>query len=640
MKSIRLVVLFLMAVITSEVSSREYHVSVTGSDKNDGSASMPYKTISAAAQVALPCDIIIVHSGTYRERVTPPRGGESDIKRIIYRAAEGEKVEIKGSEKITNWSKIIEGVWKVSIPNSLFREYNPYTDIIGTDWFTDRGRVHHTGEVFLNGKSLYEVVSLENILNPKPLPYTTDPDGSLYVWYCEVDDKASTLYANFHGYNPNEELVEINVRDACFYPDKPGMNYITVKGFRMSQSATQWSTATDEQIGLIGTHWSKGWIIENNVISNSKNAGITLGKDRKSGHQAWAKEPNKPGYLIYNEVILRALLESGWNKDNVGSHIVRNNTIFDCEKNGIHGSLGAVFSRIENNHIYNIYTKRQFSGADIAGIKFLGAIDVLIKNNCIHNAFRGIWMDWMAQGTHITRNLCYNNFNDDLFCEVDHGPYLVDNNIFLSETGFRDMSQGGAIVHNLISGRIIRASQQSRMTPYHKPHSTMLAGFDFTHGGDNRFYNNIFVAGNTEISVINTSSTWTRIGYGLGIYNDAELPMQVSGNVYYKGAKPYVKETNFVNQAGIDPQIKILEENGGVYLYCILDKSFKALKTKFITTQLLGKAIIPDQAFENPDGSPLKIDKDYSDNKRNENNPSAGPFENPEVGKQLKLKVW
>ncbi len=103
-------------------------------------------------------------------------------------------------------------------------------------------------------------------------------------------------------------------------------------------------------------------------------------------------------------------------------------------------------------------------------------------------------MDWMAQGTHITGNLCYNNTLEDLYCEVDHGPYLVDNNIFLSEIGLRDWSEGGAFVHNLFTGKIIR-SPDSRTTPYHKPHSTEVVALKNLRGGDNRFYNNIFVAG-------------------------------------------------------------------------------------------------------------------------------------------------
>jgi hypothetical protein len=37
----------------------------------------------AAAAVAQPGDVITVHAGIYRERVTPPRGGNSDSERII-----------------------------------------------------------------------------------------------------------------------------------------------------------------------------------------------------------------------------------------------------------------------------------------------------------------------------------------------------------------------------------------------------------------------------------------------------------------------------------------------------------------------------------------------------------------------------
>ena len=46
----------------------------------------------------------------------------------------------------------------------------------------------------------------------------------------------------------------------------------------MRHAATPWSGAMSEQIGLIGTHWSKGWIIEDCVISHSMNTGITLGR--------------------------------------------------------------------------------------------------------------------------------------------------------------------------------------------------------------------------------------------------------------------------------------------------------------------------------------------------------------------------
>ena len=644
MKKLALIVV--VGLLAQSLSAGQWHVSIKGSDKNDGSASKPFRTISAAAQAAQPGDVITVHEGTYRERVTPPRGGESDAKRIVYRAAEGKKVEIKGSEVITGWKMFKKGVWKVTIPNTFFADYNPYKDIITGDWFHRLKRDHHTGEVYLNGKSLYEANILEGVLNPKPIRSIvgpevslglTDQEGSTYTWYCESDKINTYIYANFHDYNPNEELVEINVRESCFYPDKPDRNYITVRGFHMSQAATQWAAPTAEQIGLIGVHWSKGWIIENNVISDSKCSGVTLGKDRKSGHNVCATDPSKGGAQHYNEVVVKAL-QYGWSKETIGSHIVRNNTIFNCEQAGICGSMGAAFSRITNNHIYDIWTKRQFSGFEIGGIKFHAAIDTVISNNRVHNTGRGIWIDWMAQGTRVTGNLCYDNSLYDFFPEVNHGPYLVDNNIFLSKWAVRDMSQGGAYAHNLVAGAI-HSSPAGRSTPYHLPHSTRIVALKNILGGDGRFYNNIFVAADAEIPNRNNPKAERKDGYGLEVYNAVKLPMQIDGNVNYKGAKPCISETNYIDKSDFDPKIKLVEQGENVYLHITLDESFKSLHNKLVTTKLLGKAKIPDQAFENPNGSPLKVDADYFGKKRNDENPTAGPFENPGQGR-LSLKVW
>jgi len=86
------------------------------------------------------------------------------------------------------------------------------------DWYLDRGRDHHTGEVYLNGKSLYEITD-DGLYDPKPLARAIDAEGSTYVWRCFVDGEHTTIKANFHGYNPNRELVEINVRNFCLPTD-------------------------------------------------------------------------------------------------------------------------------------------------------------------------------------------------------------------------------------------------------------------------------------------------------------------------------------------------------------------------------------------------------------------------------------
>ncbi|HBC79918.1 MAG TPA: hypothetical protein DCZ51_14900, partial [Bacteroidales bacterium] len=214
--------LLIMVLFNSiQLTAREIHVSKKGSDSNDGSSSTPLKTISAAAGIAFPGDTITVHEGTYREWINPLRGGESDSKRIVYRAAPGEKAEIKGSEVITGWKKEKEGVWKVIIPDAFFGNYNPYQDSVYGDWFNRQGRVHHTGEVFLNGKSLFEKETLDKVMNPVANTNIADSTGSIYTWYCENNNNNTIIWANFHNFNPNKELVEISTRRTVFYPDKP-----------------------------------------------------------------------------------------------------------------------------------------------------------------------------------------------------------------------------------------------------------------------------------------------------------------------------------------------------------------------------------------------------------------------------------
>jgi hypothetical protein len=617
MKILKFSFIILLAILSLHVGAAEYHVSKSGKEGNPGSLTEPFLTIGAAASLARAGDTITVHQGIYRERVNPKNGGVNDLQRILYRAADGEEVVIKGSEIVKGWKVIAGTVWSAEIPNSIFADYNPFADYLEGDWLNKKGMDHHTGEVFLNGNSLFEKASLKEVIESAPYPDALDRDASTYTWYAEVSEESTTLWANFQGADPNQELVEVNVREACFYPSNPGVNYITVRGFIMDQAATQWAAPTAEQPGLIGTHWSKGWIIENNVISNSKAVGITLGKDRSTGQNVWMNNPVKDGATHYNEVIFRAL-EIGWSKEKIGSHVVRNNVIFRCGQAGIVGSLGGVYSQICNNHIYDVWTKRIFSGAEMGGIKIHASIDMLIKNNHIHNTGRGIWIDWMAQGTRITGNLLYDNTTDDLFSEVNHGPYLVDNNFFLSDLSLRDWSEGGAYVHNLFAGQIEVRKVLGRFTPYHYPHSTRVAGLRNIYCGDNRFYNNLLAAsGDKEES---SSDDFTRT-YGLKAYEIAGFENQEGGNLHLEG------------------KVWVEEKEDGIYVDLEMEKDPVLAETLLITTELLGTTIVSEAIFEQPDGSPYTLSLDYSGKLRDENKPLPGPIESLRQGTQT-IKVW
>ena len=130
-------------------------------------------------------------------------------------------------------------------------------------------------------------------------------------WFAKVDQDNTTIWAQFKAVNPNEQLVEINVRRTVFYPEKTGVNFITVRGFALRQAATPWAPPTAEQIGLIGTHWSKGWIIESNVISHSICSGIALGK---YGDEWDNRSPIRRGLRRHHQARPDQRLEQGYHR--------------------------------------------------------------------------------------------------------------------------------------------------------------------------------------------------------------------------------------------------------------------------------------------------------------------------------------
>jgi alpha-N-arabinofuranosidase len=620
----RLLLILIAFSLSITVSANEYHVAKTGNEKNNGTLESPFLTIQAAADIAQPGDIITVHEGIYRERINPPRGGTSDDKRIVYRAAKGENVVIKGSEKVTGWKKLEGDVWEVILPNTFFGDFNPYTDVISGDWFRSNNRTHHTGAVYLNGHWLNEAAQKKEVF--KPVAGTP-------VWFATVDEAETIIRAQFKDVIPNDEIVEINVRQSVFYPEEEGINYITVSGFKLEQAATPWAPPTAEQIGLIGTHWSKGWIIDNNEICYSMCSGITLGK---YGDEFDNTAESAQGYV---GTINRGL-EYGWSGETIGSHIVRNNHIHHCEQAGIVGSLGAVFSTISGNEIHDIYVKRLFSGFEMGGIKIHEAIDMLISHNYVHHCWRGIWLDWMAQGARVTGNLLLENSTcQDIFVEVNHGPFLIDNNILLSPSAIRDLSQGGAFVHNLFIGLFIPETNP-RVTPYHKEHSTEVAGLKVIIGGDDRYYNNIFMSYNHEAAWPERSGTRQEGNFfGLGAYTPVDFPLTADGNVYLDRARTFEAENNPVENTDFKTHAKIIKKEDGVYLEIKMDKDWLQIQRKLVTTELLGRAENPDLPFVQPDGTPYRLDEDYSGKKRNTENPAPGPFEDIKDG-LMTIKVW
>ena len=639
----------------------------------NGTKERPFKHINDAAKIAMPGDEVLVAPGLYREYVNPVHAGTED-KRITYRSIEPKGAHITGAEEVNNWQYVDGDTWMARVNNGMFGSYNPYTTYVCGDWYF-APTVRHTGSVYFDDKMLYETVTLDECKAGECDPYAWDQEASTYKWYTEQDGDDTLLYVNLHGIDPNAHHMEISVRRNVFMPKETGVNYITVSGFVLSEAATTWAPPAAYQDGLIGPHWSRGWIIEDCEIYNSKCCGISLGKycDPENDMYFYTKHVKSPTQME-RDAVCRGQYH-GWLKENVGSHIVRRCEIHHCEQTGIVGRMGAVFSVIEDCHIHHICNSQQLGGAETAGIKLHAAIDVIVRRNRIHNCIMGVWFDWQAQGARITENLMYNNsrprgleqakgsmFSQDIFIEVGHGPTLIDNNVLLSRQSVCMPSEGIACVHNLMLGSftlindgvdsIVNGQREPRYTPYHIRHRTEVAGFMTILHGDDRIYNNIIVqaheitdptrkpcnndyevAGTAAFDIFPTYDEWIAnfqmgqepdMGY-LAQYHFGHLPVWVEGNAYFNGADVCKHEKHNLINTTDKVHVELVEEDGHFVLKSNVFDLVKDFKDGIITTETLGMAFEPEEKFEQPDGTPITFDSDYLGNHRGSNT-IPGPF--------------
>ena len=244
------------------------------------------------------------------------------------------------------------------------------------------------------------------------------------------------------------------------------------------------------------------------------------------------------------------------------------------------------------------------------------------------------------------------------------------------------MAQGGAFVHNLFAGRFIVQSELSRITPYHFPHETAMAGFSSISSGDDRYYNNIFLGdgetkkepvpvtffehlplkprevlddGKTVMDGVPDDSICYLYPVGLGSYNkhpnandkqlweyskeelidlgdaakdffvgNAILPVAADGNLYLNDALPSRHEPNAIvfENSGFDIKTDL---STVTVTFTVKDaEHLSGTSVDLVSTDVLGKSYHADMAYEKADGSTYRFDTDFFGNKRTEITP--GPF--------------
>jgi hypothetical protein len=240
----------------------------------------------------------------------------------------------------------------------------------------------------------------------------------------------------------------------------------------------------------------------------------------------------------------------------------------------------------------------------------------------------------MCQGAQVLGNLVHDNdYAPDLFLEMQHGPLLIANNVLLSTRAFGVNSKGMAFAHNLLDGTDLHCVVDTRVTPYQRARSTEIAGLADSTTGDHRFYNNVFGATSpTNIGTLDASLP----GWDATL-DDAALPCFAGGNVYALGARASRWDPAEMTQVNADIHPHLTQTPEGWFLSLGGDLSAMPPVTRnLVTTDLLERAVIPDVAYEDFDGTPLSVDTDYFGAPRG-TNPTPGPIES---ATSEPIKVW
>ncbi len=415
----------ILAMFLVILPSRGKTIHIDGSvadNGGDGSFGSPYKYIDQGAAIAQPGDSVLIETGTYRECVKPVKGGTAEA-RIIYEAAPGAEVVVKGSEVVNGWVSITEKTHAVAITPELVGDYNPFA--IHPPLKSERV----LGQVFLEGLPLTEKFSMEDV--------------ETYSRSWTVSAAGDTVYANFAGNDPNQSMVELAVREQIFAPATYNLGYITIGGITFEHSANNYphlkykSDGIPEK-GAVSTGGGHDWIIENCTVRYSKTLAIDFGIQ------------GIPVLLEagYGDVITgdrNLYVEIG----RIGHHIIRNNIIEYAGDGGL-VAYWSPYCRIENNILRNC-NYLDFGGYATAVIKPLFFIEGIIEGNYLYdNGGDYIWVDNGYQGSRITRNVFRGSRNAvGIWNEMGHGPLLVDNNIFLGTKMQHSDGAGTVLVHNL-----------------------------------------------------------------------------------------------------------------------------------------------------------------------------------------------
>jgi hypothetical protein len=404
---------------------RTYHVNNThpqASDSNSGESNKPLATISGALQRAMPGDLVLVLSGTYRETLEFVRGGQSSDKPITVKALEGQNVSVLGSEIVKGWSLAYDKVWvkqgwKVN-SQQVFCNGQPLTQI---------GYSNPFHEMTLNGEPVLPArgTGLKDML-PGSFRYDSQM-GSLYVWLPD-------------GSSPEDHFMEASVREYIIAPNS--LDHIHIQGFIFAHSNTSVLGKDESMVNLRGNNWKiqdcqflladmgalslegEGHLVEKSSFILNGSHGISINQLDTEGERTGQEDPRA------RNITLRV---------NETSY----NNIRDFSHNWKSGGIRALDSCLKIS---------------------------IEEHQALDNKGAGIWFDASCREISITRSLFKDNFAGIIADKADE--ISINNSIFADNTfgmGILSTSQANIqfnTFHQNHSGLTVEMGQEKRPMDY------------------------------------------------------------------------------------------------------------------------------------------------------------------------------
>ncbi|MFP2925527.1 right-handed parallel beta-helix repeat-containing protein [Pyxidicoccus sp. 3LG] len=396
-----------------------YFVSTTGNDAADGrSKTTPFRTLGRALTVARagprPATIVL-RGGTYEEGAAAagPTGVYTIDFPVTIQPHRGEKVWLKGSVRVTEWSPVGAHRWRHTgwLPRFCQRPTDG-----GSDPFCKHPSLNNPtypmagaqDMVFRNGQPLRQVATLAEV-----------GPGRFFV-----DTALGHLYI---GDAPTGVTLEASNRDLALHvsgwgPGTGGSGTVIqglgFKHYASEQQTAKQSTERPPKGGVVLLANVSGTRVENNTITRSASTALTAVK--------------ATGAVIRDNV----LAENGY----VGANIT-----------GTSGGLTFDGNRVFRNNTEGLHDTLTGGEAEsAAGVKITSTSPLTVRDNIFdYNDGSGFWCDLDCADATITRNVSRNNTGNGISYEVSQRA-LIASNVLTgnSEAGLSIAGADGVQLYN------------------------------------------------------------------------------------------------------------------------------------------------------------------------------------------------